>query len=72
MILAGEVCTEWQTWSDYLNVRSLFLGGALHWLVYVFLAVGFASSAAVLVRSYAPYAFHTGSEYTSFRLSKEN
>ncbi|KIM24057.1 hypothetical protein M408DRAFT_331976 [Serendipita vermifera MAFF 305830] len=57
---AGDVCNEWQMWSDYLNVRSFFLGGALHWLAYVFLAVAFASSAAVLVRSYAPYAFHTG------------
>jgi len=58
---ASEVCTEWQPWSDYFGSRSWLLGGAFHWLIYCFLAVGFASSAAVLVRSYAPYAFHTGS-----------
>ncbi|KAG8834550.1 hypothetical protein FRC17_008384 [Serendipita sp. 399] len=57
---AGEVCIEWQTWSEYLGLRSIFTEGPLQWLVYVFCGVCFASTAAILVRSYAPYAFHTG------------
>ncbi|KAJ7695038.1 Cl-channel protein [Mycena rosella] len=57
---SGEVCTEWMTWSEFLGVRVVFAQSLLHSLVYVLLAVAFAGSAAVLVKSYAPYAFHTG------------
>ncbi|KAJ7918813.1 Cl-channel protein [Mycena leptocephala] len=56
----GEACTEWRTWSEFLGVRLAFAQSLLHSFVYVSLAVAFAGSAAVLVKSYAPYAFHTG------------
>ncbi|PVG03313.1 Cl-channel protein [Serendipita vermifera] len=57
---AGEICQEWQTWSEYLHIHSIILEGSLQWLAYLSLGVAFAGSAAVLVKSYAPYAFHTG------------
>ncbi|KAG8803922.1 hypothetical protein FRB91_000664 [Serendipita sp. 411] len=57
---ASEICGEWQTWSKFLGLHSIFLEGPLQWLVYVFCGVCFASTAGILVRSYAPYAFHTG------------
>ncbi|KAJ7132162.1 Cl-channel protein [Mycena epipterygia] len=57
---AGEACTEWHTWSEFLGVRVVLAQSLLHTFVYVVLAVAFAGSAAVLVKSYAPYAFHTG------------
>ncbi|KAF8196803.1 chloride channel [Mycena galopus ATCC 62051] len=56
----GEVCTEWRTWSEFFGVRFVLTQSLLHSFVYVVLAVAFAGSAAVLVKSYAPYAFHTG------------
>ncbi|KAJ6624915.1 Cl-channel protein [Mycena sp. CBHHK59/15] len=56
----GEACTEWRTWSEFLGVRFVLAQSLLHSFVYVALAVAFAGSAAVLVKSYAPYAFHTG------------
>jgi len=56
----GEICTEWQTWSQFLNVRSILAQSLLQSFVYVVFAIVFAGSAAVLVQSYAPYAFHTG------------
>ncbi|KAH9943797.1 chloride channel [Amylocystis lapponica] len=56
----GEICGEWKTWSDYLGVRFIFAQSLLQSFIYVFLAIGFAGSAAFLVKSYAPYAFHTG------------
>ncbi|CCA72200.1 related to chloride channel protein 3, partial [Serendipita indica DSM 11827] len=57
---AGEICMEWETWSNYFHIRSMFIEGPLQWLVYVSLAVLFAAAAAIFVRTYAPYAFHTG------------
>ncbi|KAF7289525.1 Chloride channel protein [Mycena chlorophos] len=56
----GEVCLEWTTWSEFLGVQNIFGQSLLHSSVYVTLAVAFAGSAAVLVTTYAPYAFHTG------------
>ncbi|EKM50668.1 uncharacterized protein PHACADRAFT_264052 [Phanerochaete carnosa HHB-10118-sp] len=56
----GEVCTEWKTWSEYLHVSSILGQSLLQAWVYIALAVIFAGSAAVLVITYAPYAFHTG------------
>ncbi|KAF7317887.1 Chloride channel protein [Mycena kentingensis (nom. inval.)] len=56
----GEICEDWNTWSEFLEVKYVFAQALLHSTVYVTLAVAFASSAAVLVTSYAPYAFHTG------------
>ncbi|KAJ3885867.1 Cl-channel protein [Lentinula edodes] len=56
----GEFCTDWQTWSEYFNVRKIFAQSLLQSSIYVTLAVLFAGSAALLVNTYAPYAFHTG------------
>ncbi|KAF8075038.1 Cl-channel protein [Lyophyllum atratum] len=56
----GEKCREWITWSEFLHVRSIFLQSLLQSFIYVVLAIAFAGSAALLVESYAPYAFHTG------------
>ncbi|KAF5355341.1 hypothetical protein D9758_006073 [Tetrapyrgos nigripes] len=56
----GEVCTEWQTWSEYLNIRFIFVESLLQSFIYIILALAFAGSSAVLVTTYAPYAFHTG------------
>ncbi|KAJ7173729.1 Cl-channel protein [Mycena filopes] len=57
---SGEACDQWQTWGDFLAVESVLAQSLLHSFVYVSLAVAFALSAAVLVKSYAPFAFHTG------------
>ncbi|TEB33068.1 Cl-channel protein [Coprinellus micaceus] len=57
---AGEACSEWQTWSQYFNVKSMFASSFLQAFVYVSLAVAFAGASAYLVESYSPYAFHTG------------
>ncbi|KIK08951.1 hypothetical protein K443DRAFT_671998 [Laccaria amethystina LaAM-08-1] len=56
----GEVCKEWETWSDYLHIKSVFAHSLLQAFVYVALAIAFAGAAALLVVNYAPYAFHTG------------
>ncbi|KAE9399949.1 Cl-channel protein [Gymnopus androsaceus JB14] len=53
----GELCTEWQTWSEYFDVRYIFVQSLLQSSIYVTLAVAFAGSAAVLVNTYAPYPF---------------
>ncbi|KAF9005995.1 Cl-channel protein [Cyathus striatus] len=42
----GEVCREWQTWSEYFHIRSIFGGSLLQAFIYVALAVCFAGSAA--------------------------
>ncbi|KAK7056282.1 chloride channel [Paramarasmius palmivorus] len=57
---AGEYCNVWQSWSEYLNVNHIFVASLLQIAIYVTLAIAFAGSAAVLVTTYAPYAFHTG------------
>ncbi|KAJ7065210.1 Cl-channel protein [Mycena amicta] len=59
-VKAGEACGEWKTWSDFIGVQNVFAQSLLHSSVYVILAVVFAGSAAILVTTYAPYAFHTG------------
>ena len=35
----GEICTSWQTWSEYLNVTSILGQSLLHSLIYIALAV---------------------------------
>ncbi|KAH8075851.1 chloride channel [Cristinia sonorae] len=57
---AGEVCTEWQSWSQYFHVSFILGQSLLQSSIYIALAVAFAGSAALFVRTYAPYAFHTG------------
>ncbi|RDB23755.1 H(+)/Cl(-) exchange transporter 3 [Hypsizygus marmoreus] len=56
----GEQCHEWLTWSESLHIRSIFVQSLLQCFIYVVLAIAFAGSAALLVETYAPYAFHTG------------
>ncbi|KAI0675830.1 chloride channel [Trametes maxima] len=56
----GEVCNEWQSWSEYLNVHNIFAQSLLQAAIYIALSIAFAGSSAFLVKSYAPYAFHTG------------
>ncbi|KAI3600363.1 voltage-gated chloride [Moniliophthora roreri] len=57
---AGEYCAVWKPWSEYLNVKYIFAASLLQIAIYVSLAIAFAGSAAILVTTYAPYAFHTG------------
>lgn len=57
---AGEFCVEWQTWSQYFHIKSMFASSFLQAFVYISLAVIFGGTSAFLVENYAPYAFHTG------------
>lgn len=76
--IAGEICNEWKTWSQYFGIRSIAATSLIQAITYVLLAVStynpslnasydvlkqiaYSGSAAVLVQTYAPYAFHTGS-----------
>ncbi|TCD69139.1 hypothetical protein EIP91_008615 [Steccherinum ochraceum] len=56
----GEVCKEWQTWSQYFHVSAILGQSLLQSTIYIALAIAFAGSAALFVGTYAPYAFHTG------------
>ncbi|KAH9893401.1 chloride channel [Cubamyces lactineus] len=56
----GEVCEDWMSWSKYLGVHSIFGQSMLQAAIYISLSIAFAGSSAILVKSYAPYAFHTG------------
>ncbi|GAB1518480.1 chloride channel [Rhizoctonia solani] len=57
---AGEECNEWNTWGEYLGIRSIAATALIQSIIYVVLAMAYSGSAAILVQSYAPYAFHTG------------
>lgn len=41
---AGEVCTEWRTWSEFFNVRFILAESLLQAFVYVALAVSRTSN----------------------------
>ncbi|KJA28132.1 hypothetical protein HYPSUDRAFT_34482 [Hypholoma sublateritium FD-334 SS-4] len=56
----GELCEDWQSWGDYLRIKSILGHSLLQASIYVVLAIAFAGSAAYLVVTYAPHAFHTG------------
>jgi len=56
----GESCHEWKLWGDYLEIRWIGLQAIVQTFTYVVLSIAFASCAAFLVRTYAPFAFHTG------------
>ncbi|EUC55682.1 ClC chloride channel family protein, partial [Rhizoctonia solani AG-3 Rhs1AP] len=62
---AGEECNEWNTWSEYFGIRSIAVTSLLQSFIYVVLAIAYSGSAAILVQSYAPYAFHTGNLFLS-------
>ncbi|CAE6369095.1 unnamed protein product [Rhizoctonia solani] len=57
---AGEECNEWNTWGEYFGIRSIAGTALIQSIIYVVLAMAYSGSAAILVQSYAPYAFHTG------------
>ncbi|KAH6916019.1 Cl-channel protein [Coprinopsis sp. MPI-PUGE-AT-0042] len=56
----GEKCDSWQQWGEHFGIQSLFGQSFLQALIYVCLASLFAGFSAFLVKTYAPYAFHTG------------
>lgn len=56
----GEKCVQWQAWGERFLVKSLFAHSFLQALIYVCLACVFGGCSAYLVKTYAPYAFHTG------------
>ncbi|KAH9975687.1 Cl-channel protein [Lactifluus volemus] len=56
----GHVCRDWLPWGEYFGISSILGQSLLHSFAYILLSTAFAASAAVLVVSYAPYAFHTG------------
>ncbi|KAI9433521.1 chloride channel [Lactarius indigo] len=58
--VAGDVYHDWRPWGEYLGISSIFGQSLLHSFAYILLSTAFAASAAVLVSSYASYAFHTG------------
>ncbi|KAK1751564.1 H(+)/Cl(-) exchange transporter 3 [Echria macrotheca] len=53
-------CTGWKPWSTALGIHSAGGKWFIEYFVYLVLAVAFALSAAVLVKSYAIYAKHSG------------
>lgn len=69
-IQAGEACSEWKTWSQYLGIHSLLASSLLQSIIYIGLSVSalylcvrcilnsrqvaLAASSAVLVVIYAP------------------
>ncbi|KAI9510532.1 Cl-channel protein [Russula earlei] len=57
---SGQVCHDWQAWGKYLGIGSIMGQSLIHSFAYILLSMAFAASAAILVVSYAPYAFHTG------------
>ncbi|KAH9984423.1 Cl-channel protein [Russula vinacea] len=56
----GQACLDWQPWGKYLGIGSILGQSLIQSIAYILLSTAFASSAAILVISYAPYAFHTG------------
>ncbi|KAF9508161.1 hypothetical protein BS47DRAFT_1373732 [Hydnum rufescens UP504] len=56
----GELCTQWRTWSQWFGIISIAGQSFLQALAYILLAIAYSAAAAILVKSYAPYAFHTG------------
>lgn len=45
---AGEICREWQSWSEYLNVNSIFAQSLLQSAIYIALSVGAQRRGSVL------------------------
>jgi len=70
LLAAGEICTEWHTWTESWNVHWIFVT-FVQWIIYTLLGVrasdipdpildaktvqvAFAGAAGVLVKAYAP------------------
>lgn len=56
----NEICYEWITWPKVFNISSAQMSSLFHYLVYILSSVIFAGIAALLVKAFAPFAFHTG------------
>nr|XP_002127837.1 H(+)/Cl(-) exchange transporter 4-like [Ciona intestinalis] len=59
---SGENCTEWKTWAaifgvDHGSSTTIY---AVNYMLYIVLALSFASLAAILVKMFAPYACGSG------------
>ncbi|KNZ59898.1 hypothetical protein VP01_1648g4 [Puccinia sorghi] len=55
-----EICYEWKTWPQVFKIRSIRIASFCHYLAYIISSVTFASMVALLVKAFAPFAFHTG------------
>lgn len=55
-----EICYEWKTWPQVFNIRSTRIASFCHYLAYIISSVTFAGMVALLVKAFAPFAFHTG------------
>ncbi|EGG12071.1 uncharacterized protein MELLADRAFT_22927, partial [Melampsora larici-populina 98AG31] len=55
-----EECYEWETWPAVFQLSQGPLSAFLQYVMYIAGSVSFAGVAAILVRSFAPFAFHTG------------
>ena len=59
LALAGEICREWQSWSEYLHVNTIFGQSFLQATIYIALSVRsteLVSRRAVLIRSQIAFA----------------
>ncbi|MBW0476333.1 hypothetical protein O181_016048 [Austropuccinia psidii MF-1] len=55
-----EICYEWRTWSELFNIHNAGIAATFQYLVYISTSVAFAGASALLVKAFAPFAFHTG------------
>ncbi|KAA1098552.1 hypothetical protein PGT21_036394 [Puccinia graminis f. sp. tritici] len=55
-----EICYEWKTWPQVFKISSAPIASFSHYLAYITSSVMFAGVVAFLVKSFAPFAFHTG------------
>ncbi|KAG0142283.1 hypothetical protein CROQUDRAFT_50533 [Cronartium quercuum f. sp. fusiforme G11] len=55
-----EECHEWETWATVFQLAYGPFSALLQYVIYIGGSVGFAGAAALLVRSFAPFAFHSG------------
>ncbi|KAI9762205.1 MAG: hypothetical protein M4579_000528 [Chaenotheca gracillima] len=53
-------CQDWTSWSDALHIRSKGGSYVVEYVFFVLFSVLFAACAAILVKSYAIYARHSG------------
>lgn len=51
------------SWPQALHIKGIGIGSLVSYFIYLLLAVTFASTSAFLVLSYAPFAFHSGSQW---------
>ncbi|KAF4123236.1 chloride channel 3/4/5 [Geosmithia morbida] len=56
----GSKCLGWRTWGETLGAHSVGLKWIIGYIFYTIFSVTLASTAAILVQEYAPYAKHSG------------